>query len=205
MSMKMLRFLFAFVLAIGLSAFAKADDFQMVVLDPTYTGTYIIHPLTDLSTFSVTFTECEEPGQLPSGADFDGCYSFQNETKITITGLDISVNGLVPGQTVGCALSSTGLDIFSDPECSDVTVVTDGTSAIVGYLLGFSGGSITPGEIVTIAEKGVDVTETSFPPTSVTPDVAPEPSSIYLLSTGICAVGSLCAQRRRRLIRTSRT
>jgi hypothetical protein len=198
--MKMLRFLFAFVLALGLAAVAKADDFQMVVLDPTYTGTYLINPLTNLSTFSVTFTECEEPGQLPSGANFDGCFSFQNDTEANITGLDISVNGLVPGQTAGCALSglldSHGdpLDIFSDPGCSDLSD---------GYTLSFEGGTITPGEIVTLAEKGVDVTVTPFPPTTVTPTV-PEPASISLLSTGVVAAGSLFAQRRKRLFGASR-
>ena len=186
--MKTLRFLFAFVLALGLSPHAKA--FQMVVLDPTYS----IDVITDLSTFSISFSPCVEPGQLPVGTPFAGCFSFQNETGLIITKLDIDVKAVIPGQSAGCALSSTGLDIFSNPSCSDVTG---------GYLLSFSGGAITEGEIVTIAESGVD--PGAFPATSVTPTGVPEPSSMYLLSTGLGAVGTFYTGRRRRLIRASRT
>jgi hypothetical protein len=187
--MRILRFLFAIALACGLSLTAKADsDFRMIVIDPPG---YLVTPITDFSTFSISFSPCVSPGQIPSGSGFDGCFSFQNETTAPITSLEVSVNGLVPNQTAGCTPFGSGLDIYSTATCSDLPA---------GYLLDFSGGAIAIGQIVTIAEQGVDPAD--FPPTTVTPFGAPtpEPSSFILLATGALSAGSML---RRRMVRTT--
>ena len=186
--MRVLRYLFAIALVLSLARVAKADDFGMVVVDP-YTGPYSIYPITSLSdTFA--FAECEEPGQLPSGAAYDECFSGQNETGGALTSLVITIP-LIAGQTVGCALDSTLPDIFADVSCE---------TTANGYLLDFSGGSITPGEIFTIAEAGVP---SGFPNAAGVFNT-PEPSSIWLLSTGVLTSGFFLANWRRRALDPAR-
>jgi hypothetical protein len=189
--MKMLRCLIAIVLVYGLTGVAKADDFQMIVIDP-FTGPYTINPITTTSvTFS--FTECEEPGQIPAGADYDGCFTGQNETGSILTSLQMIVP-LIAGQTAGCAPSGTGLDIFSVTSCG---FSPDGSE----YILDFSGGSIQLNETFTIAEDGVDADV--YPEVAATFD-APEPSSIWLLSSGILTICLVFGSRRWRAVCASR-
>jgi hypothetical protein len=197
--MRILRCLFAFALVCGFSLTAKADtDFHMVVLDPPG---YDVTTISDFSTLSITFNSCVAPGQIPTGSGYNGCFTFQNETGQAITNLEVSVNALISGQTVGCAASGLidpntngPLDIFSNPSCVPLSD---------GYLLDYTGGEIKPGQIVTIAESGVDAAD--FPSTTITPTAAtPEPSSFILLSTGVLSAGSMLAERRRRLFRSLR-
>jgi hypothetical protein len=199
--MRILRYLFAIVLVSGLTGIAKADtDFHMVVLDPP--PGYTVYTINDLSTFDVSFTPCVSPGQIPTGAPYEGCFTFQNETPYILDSLTIDVSASIPNQTAGCAASgltdpTTGdpLDIFSNPMC--------GGLAQGGYLLTFTGGTIGLGQIVTIAEDGVDPAD--FPATTATLGAeTPEPSSVFLLSTGLLFMGYLFAERRKPAFLTSR-
>jgi hypothetical protein len=65
------------------------------------------------------------------------------------------------------------LDIFSNVSCS---LSPDQSE----YVLDFTGGTIAVGELFTLAEDGVDVTQTPFPPGEATASV-PESRSISLL------------------------
>src|SRR6201996_6924055 len=139
--MKFLRYLHAIVLVYGLTGVAKADsDFHMVVLDPP--PGYTVYTINDLDTFSVIFTPCVSPGQIPTGAPYEGCFTFQNETGSLLNSLTIDVSANIPdpttggNQTAGCAPSgltdpATGdsLDIFSNPVCGGLSQG--------GYLLTF--------------------------------------------------------------------
>lgn len=196
--MRMLRGLIALVLVCGLASVAKAQagDFQMVVIDPTYDGGYVINPITS-TTFPFTFTECESPGQLPDGVSYDGCFTGQNETGSVLTGLLIDIPNIdgLNSQPVGCALNGGGLDLFSNVSCSLNADQTD-------YILDFTGGSIGIGQYFTLAEDGVDVTKTSFPPGTGTLSV-PESRSAALLAVDVVMCVGFIAFWRRRVVRVS--
>lgn len=186
--MRMLRCLFAIALVCGLTCVAKADtDFHMVVLDPSYS----VNVITTTS-FEFTFSPCVSPGQVPVGSGFEGCFTGQNETGGPLTSLLMDIPH-IPGQTAGCALFGGGLDIFTGtPTC---------TSGPDGYVLDFTGGDLAVGGYFTIAESGVCASD--FP--TVTAEFnAPEPSSIWLLSTGALMFGFFYTDRRRRAVRASR-
>lgn len=188
--MKMLHWFSTIALVCGLTGAAKADDFQMVVIDPPPAG-YTVNVITSTS-FSFSFSPCVAPGQIPAGTPYVGCFTGQNETGQLLTSLEIAVP-LIPGQTAGCSLFGSGLDLFSSATCSD----TPG-----GYVLNYTGGAITENELFTIAEAYVD--PSSFPEVSAAFNT-PEPGSIWLLATGILAGGLLLADPRRRAALLSRS
>jgi hypothetical protein len=188
--MKILRCALAIALVYGLGGTARADDFQMVVVDPTYTGTYTINPIVSDS-FNFMFTECESPGHLPAGVTYDGCFSGQNETGAPITSLAIEVP-FFDNQTVGCSPSTTVTNLFTNISCGE-------NASDTAFLLFFSGGNIPSATgIFTIAESGVDVTTQTFPEVSVVAN-APEPGSIWLLVTALLIGGFFFADQRRRM------
>jgi hypothetical protein len=188
--MKYLRCLFALMLVCALSGMAKADpvDFHMVVVDPPG------FDVTDLTTTSATvgFSACD-PGQLPTGitGTYVGCDTFENLTGATITSLQLvfpDVGALV-GQAANCTPDGTStLNFFANASCS----LVNGE-----FILNYYGGSGIPvgfpNGVFTIAESGVDPSD--FPDGTLT--VTPEPSSIWLLSTGALLLGAFFYSRRR--------
>jgi hypothetical protein len=209
--MKSLRYLLAICLVLGLSGIAKADDFQAVVIDPIPSN-LVIPILAD--NFSVTLSPCD-PSQLPSSlvGTYVGCFTGENETGSPITSLQVlipvfSYNG---PQTAGCAFSGTGLDLFTSVTCG---TTSDGNN----FFLDFSGGNIpsaildcdndgdrgndsgddqgcSAASLFTIAEAGVD--PAAFPQDFSVTANAPEPSSFWLMSTGVLSIGLFGAYRRR--------
>jgi len=171
--MRMLRLVCAFALACGLSAVAKADDFQMVVIDPTYSVNVITS-----TAFAFSLAPCVAPGQVPVGSDYLGCFTGQNETGTALTSLFIDIPALVDSQTASCALNGGGLDYFEDVTCA---------TTANGYTLDFTDGSIPIGGVFTIAEAGANPSD--FPDDIAAVANTPEPSSIMLLSTGILSMG----------------
>jgi hypothetical protein len=180
--MKILHYLLAITLVAGLSSVAKADDFQMVIIDPTYSVNVITS-----TAFSFSLAPCVAPGQVPVGSPYLGCFTGQNETGVALTSFVIDIPALIQGQTAGCALNGNNLDFFQTVSCS----TNSG-----GYILDFSNGSIPVGGVFTIAEAGAD--PSLFPANnSAVANTTPEPSSLLLMSTGILSIGSLVAYRRR--------
>lgn len=218
--MKLLGGLFAIAVLCCLTTLAKADDFQMVVVDP---NTSFITPITSTTTLDFSFHTCET-GEMPSGYTppftYVGCFTGQNDSGKTITSLTLEVPH-IPGQTAGCAKYDTNasdpFDIFTSISCQDNT---DGS-----YSLFFSGGSIASNPtscatmrpdnddngpdgdhdwddlcrtgIFTIAEAGVSAD--GFPAVTGVINPTPEPAPALLLSTGLLMGGLFCGTRRRSL------
>lgn len=207
--MRLLRCFVAAMFALGLSALAKADDFQMVVIDPSVPATPVYS-----DDFSFTLTPCtasQLDGLSPS--TYLGCFSGENETGQPLTSLQLLIpifdydNQL---DQPGCA--PVAQDIFS-------TITCGFTSNNLDYYVDFSGGSIpsaTPGScsgnpsdsdyaeeveecnsasIFTIAVA--DVPPADFPQDIPVVANAPEPGSIYLMVTGVALIGLGCVVRRR--------
>jgi hypothetical protein len=145
--MRILRYLIAAALVCGLAGVAKADDFQMVVGDPTV-PIYVIQPVyTD--SFSLNFPTtgpaagCGAPGQLPSSVpdpqDYTACFTGINLTGNALTSLQIEFPvfdfpGTSTPDSPNCPKLASG-DVFSNISCG----LTNGGA---DYLLQFSGGDI---------------------------------------------------------------
>lgn len=194
--MKMLRILLVIALVCGLTHRAKADDFQMIVVDPL--PSYPVFQITDTSFDFFFIAPCISPGQIPSGANYDACFTGQNETGMVLTSLTIAVANTIGNQTAGCSPSGLTnqqgqpLDIFSSISCGPGP---DG----VGYLLTYSGGDIPLDGIFTIAEQGATPADFGDVHAVAGTAATPEPESFLLLSTGVLSASSyLFAGRRRR-------
>jgi hypothetical protein len=143
--MKMLRYLFAIALVCGLTRVAKADDFQMVVADPTPSLVPTpneVHAITS-DDFSVTLSACNA-NQL-DGLSPDlylGCFTGLNLTGAPLTSLDVlipvfDINGVQ--DTPGCPDISE--DVFKGtPTC--------GVSGSYFYV------DLTDGALPTAAHNG---------------------------------------------------
>jgi hypothetical protein len=176
------------MLVCALSGMAKADpiDFHMVVVDPPGFN------VTDLTTTSATvgFTACDA-GQLPSGivGAYVGCDTFENLTGASLTSLELAFpdTGALVGQVASCTPDAGPVNFFTNATCSIVNGF---------FVLDYSGGSIPqgfPGGVFTIAEAGVD--PSLFPDGTLT--TTPEPSSIWLMSTGALLLGAFFYSKRR--------
>jgi len=186
--MKVLRCLLAIAMVCGLSGVAKADqlDFHMVVLDPFATTPIFTTP------FSFTFDTCVA-GQLPTNVQgsYVGCFSGVNRTGQDWIGLELIFGntGALGSQPASCALDGS-TDFFATASCSLTPDTTE-------YILDFSAGEIPNNGSFVIAEDGVD--PSLFPLISATVTTAtPEPSSIWLLSSGVLGIGSWLAGRNKR-------
>jgi len=215
----MLRYLFAIVLVLGLSSVARAGgNFQMVVVDPPSYVDIITSP--DLT---VGLDPCVA-GQVPHGhgdPSYDGCFTGLNDTGETLTSLELLIP-VITGFTPTCT-DAPG-SIFTVMSCDGKT--PDGKD----YIIDFSGGpgiptatdcdgpgggsdgdsgalnsddfnaSCNADTIFTIAESGAPSSD--FTTVSVIGVEAPEPGSLWLLSTGVLSVGLFATWRRRTLCRT---
>jgi hypothetical protein len=195
-SMKILRYLLPMALVLSLCGRAKADDFQMVVVDPP-------PPIVNITTYDITlpnftytdipFTDCQ-PGELPSGSpSYQGCIAFLNGTGVNLTALTLTVPNLggIVGQTADCPTDPN--KIFTGaPTCP-----VDPTSG--AWTLIFTGGvGITPSEFFVVAENGAAPGD--FPAISANFAAAatPEPASLWFMATGVLMGGVFLSQRSRR-------
>jgi hypothetical protein len=186
--MKFLRCLFALTLVCAVSGMAKADpiDFHMVVVDPPG---FDVHDLTT-TTAVVNFTACDA-GQLPQGIspDYVGCETFENLTGAPITSLELEFPdiGALSGQSANCTAAAGVPNFFSVASCSIVNGF---------FVLNYSDGSIPngfPSGVFTIAESGVR--PSAFPEGTLS--TTPEPSSIWLMSTGAVMLGAFFYSKKR--------
>jgi hypothetical protein len=192
--MSLLRCLLAVALVCGLSGVARASqaDFHTTVLDPFATTPIFTTP------FQFSFDPCVA-GQLPTNVKdtYAGCFSAVNRTGKDWIGLQLVFGNTdsLGGQPASCALDGSA-DLFKNTSCA---LTPDGSK----YILSFTGGAIPNNGSFVIAEDGVAPADFPMIDASVT-TVTPEPDSILLLSTGIAALGSLAAKRRRWSFRASR-
>jgi hypothetical protein len=217
--MRILRSLLAIAMVAAVPGAAKADlfspgDFAAVVIDPPPPASNEITVITS-TTINVVLAACQAD-QLPglSVSDFAGCFTGVNATGKTITSLymefpAIFINGVLDQPscpTVTGALFSPSCG-FTDPP------------ADTRYFLAFSGGNIpTFGQgadcftsfdqceedsLFTFAIGGPGITLANLPKsfTAQANTIAPEPSSIWLMTTGAMSVGLFAAFRRRQMLR----
>jgi hypothetical protein len=193
--MKLLRCLPLIAMVCMLSGIAKADpvDFHGVIVDPP-PGSFSTTPINSLTPPTVVeFAACV-PGEIPGTVDpYEGCASFENSTSAPITFLQLVFpdTTTLGGQPVSCA--ADGADTPGGP--TSANVFQSNSCALVGdnYVLDFSDGSISVGELFTVAENGVSPGD--FPDGTLT--ATPEPSSIWLLSTGALLLGGFFYYKRR--------
>lgn len=227
--MRILRYLLASVLVAGLSGVAKADDFQMVVIDPTV-PVNLIQPIFS-DNFALSFPTsgpaagCKS-SQLPGISDpqdYSACFTGINLTGAPLTSLRIEFAvfdfGGVP-DTPSCPTPSTSE--FPNISCG----LTNGGQ---DYLLQFSGGDIPTATLANTfcyfsSSNGLDCDSAAIftiaigiPGVTLTPQeinqdfntsisaqanvvTTPEPNSFWLMSTGVLSVGLFGAFRRRQLV-----
>jgi hypothetical protein len=211
---RVLRFLCAAALVCGLAGVAKADDFQMQVVDPTFTPTAITS-----DSFNITLGTCQ-PNQLPTSlvGTYIGCFTGINLTGAPITSLQVLIPifsyqgslqtaGCAPaaGQifhTVTCGTTANGLDFYVDFSNGSIAAAANGGDCDYdGDAKGLNQDDYAcdTSSIFTIAEAGVPAGPNGeFPKNfSVEANVTPEPNSILLLSTGVLSIGLFGAFRRR--------
>jgi hypothetical protein len=189
--MKLNRCLFVLTIVCALTGMAKADplDFHMVVVDPP--AGFFTTPILTLSTpYAVGFSACV-PGEIPGTQDpYEGCASFENSTSAALTNLELLFpdTSALNSQPSSCALDPGNVNFFQTTSCNLVNGF---------YVLDFSNGSIPVGDLFTIAEDGVS--PDAFPDGTLTstPSVTPEPSSIWLMSTGALMLGAFFYSKRR--------
>jgi hypothetical protein len=136
--MKLLRYLMAFALVWGLSGVAKADDFQMIVIDPNPAPSEVHLITTD--DFTVTLSACNAD-QLDglSTSLYLGCFTGLNVTGQALTCLQLLIpvfdlNGVQ--DTAGCGLVSGNINVFpGTPTCGL-------TSNGLDYYVDFTGGNL---------------------------------------------------------------
>ena len=193
--MKSFRSLAVLIAICSLSLVAKADpsDFKFQVLDPLGAGA----PLDgNPFTFTLTTGSCPTEVQDFAAEDSDseyGCFLGTNTSGSTITSMSlVFLNSIgddgLNSQPADC-LNSGSEDLtpaFATSTCSLLTF---------GYELTYSGGTgLDPGATVALAEYGAD--PAAFGTGAGTVTLAPEPSSILLLSTGVLCVGAMLSRKR---------
>jgi hypothetical protein len=138
-----LRYLFALALISGLSGVARADDFQMVVIDPPPTNVpnYLeVHDITS-DNFTVTLSACNAD-QLDglSTSLYLGCFTGLNLTGAPLTSLQLLIPVFDLGgkqDTAGCGLVPGNINIFKNtPTCGP----DPGNSNY--YIVDFTGGDL---------------------------------------------------------------
>ena len=215
--MKNFRYLIAVVLCLGTTGLARAAavDFNMNVLDPLSGGV-----VETTNSFPISFISCTSSSfagdGLPVGlTSSEGCFLGVNATSLakgdpddffggqyhpdsddstfgttwTSLVLTFTNNGNL-GAFSGCGTLNPGDAIFGSETCTVAGSV---------YTLGFSGGSIAPGESFLIVENGV--APASFPAGTAVANPTPEPNSLVLLSSGTLMFGMLLYAERRHLLR----
>jgi hypothetical protein len=197
--MRILRYLLAMAMVASLSGVAKGDtfvpgDFAAVVIDPLPNPNEITLILNQSFTVSLAPCQADQLDGL-STADFVGC----------LTGLNNS------GADLNCPLEPQ--NIFTSISCG----FTDSTDT--EYVLNFSGGDIPSfgqgpdcppsssgieaceeDSLFTIAIGGIPFNTVPQNFTAQANAVSPEPSSIWLISTGVLSIGMFVAFRRRQIL-----
>jgi len=205
----LLRVLFVLALLCGGASFAHADgvDFRMTVLDPpavdvcnpagTPSGSpgdtnCTIFTTGDISPVNLSQAACTGAG-IGAGltAGTYGCFVVDNESGTTITDLQLSfLLGPLNSQPAGCDADgqngiASALNVIScgpDPNNSS------------DYLLHFGGGTgVAPGGALIVFEQGADPSD--FQGGSAAINVAPEPDSLLLFSTGVMMAGLYMSRR----------
>jgi hypothetical protein len=217
--MRILRYLLVIATVAALCNVAKADtfvpgDFAAIVIDPLPLASEINIVLNP--TFPITLTPCQTD-QLDglSPTDFVGCFTGLNNTGTALTSLTMQFPAILLAgdvlDTANCPIEAQ--NIFTTISCG----FTDSTKS--EYVLDFSGGDIPSfgfgsdcragqgitdaceeDSLFTIAIGGIPFNDLPQNFTADANTIAPEPDSIWLMSTGVLSIGLFAAFRRRMVV-----
>jgi len=173
----------------------SANAYKITVLDPGPSTSYTIYGI-GATPFDATFSACAL-GQDPTHPTPDKgelCFSAESLFTVNVTSLEL----LLPNSTaLNGQAAICGSNIFSSLSCS----LNGGE-----YTLDFTDGVITPYEDFTITiEADHPKTDPVLSPTdfnnklTANAALAPEPSSLILLSSGLASMGVGTLRRRWRL------
>jgi len=216
--MRILRHLLAMAMVASLSGVAKGDtfvpgDFAAVVIDPLPNPNEITLILNQSFTVSLAPCQADQLDGL-STADFVGCFTGLNNSGADLKSLSMQFPAIFLGNVLdlpNCPLEPQ--NIFTSISCG----FTDSTDT--EYVLNFSGGDIPSfgqgpdcppsssgieaceeDSLFTIAIGGIPFNTVPQNFTAQANAVSPEPSSIWLISTGVLSIGMFVAFRRRQIL-----
>lgn len=187
--MKFLRYVLAIITMCALGVTVQAHAFKLGVLDAgpgvDYTGT----PLTNL-----LFSPC-------STGSLDGCITIENETGVVLTSFKLEFSGTGLSQGVCGVTGSFSSCSESEVGGNDIFTFSGGTG------VPFDANAGNENEETTESRDTDDLTDTftiqvtqesykDFGPLTLT--ATPEPSSIWLLSTGSLLLGAFFYYKRRK-------
>lgn len=222
--MKLLRGLIAIALVCGLSGLAKAApvSFQMVVVDPNPPASLITHIYSD--DFSVTLSTCQASQLFGlSPATYLGCFTGENNTGKPLTSLEIVIPVFSFNSQIvqpGCAPAGLNINVFTTITCGFTNNNQDYFVSLTGGNIpaatGLNGDCDNDGDggerlndddvrcnvasIFTIAEAGIPAGDMPKSFGAAANVVTPEPSSIWLMSSGVLSVGLFGFYRRRQTL-----
>ncbi|HEX4155166.1 MAG TPA: PEP-CTERM sorting domain-containing protein [Acidobacteriaceae bacterium] len=194
--MKRLCCLLAVLLLGGLAESAHAYAFK--VLDPfPGVGTFTATSITGTAPFAITFgdgaggSNCPaNQGPDPGGQYDDDTYCFVglNSTGGPLTNVEVTVPNNPGLDGVTCQTTGINNSPFLSSVCTDPSPSDD------DYTMYFFSGAIPNGNIIILAETGLDPSDFTGAMASV--NVTPEPASIWMLGSGMLLSGLLLFRRR---------
>ena len=182
--MKILRYLMLSVLLLGVSNIAHA--FSWTLQDPPSTDSPFFTLSPGQQSFSFGFATCDVPF---NGHVYTGCAVGFNDTGQTLTTINFTF-----GNAPGLDAAQCSSDAFS------ASTTTCDSSSSEGYFLSFNDdcGSKTCGipddNFFVILEDGLPGGE--FPDVAGVANPTPEPSSIWMVLSGMGSLGYLVRRRR---------
>ena len=180
--MKILRYLMMATLIVGMSGIARAAGFSWNLQDPPDGGFFAVTQ-TGVP-FSFTFEDCSFN---VGGITYKGCAEGQNQTNVTLTSFQFTFEN-VPA--LGGATPNCISDSFAVVTCGLV-----GDQYVISYVC-------DPGAACGIAPDGVfNIYEdalpgSQFPVVGAIANPTPEPSSVWLVLSGMGSLGYLVRRRR---------
>jgi hypothetical protein len=185
--MKILRYLMMAILIVGMSGSARAAGFSWNLQDPTSTDSpfFVLSP--GQTSFSFGFANCYVPFD---GHVYTGCAVGFNNTGVTLTtiGFNFANADGLDGAPANCS-SDAFSDIACGPPSNDVYSLTFNDDC------GSKTCGVPDDHFFVILEDALPGGD--FPDVAGVANPTPEPSSIWMVLSGMGSLGYLVRRRRK--------